>query len=146
MDRAFSPRRVLASNLGLRSCLASAQAEIEPDLRPSIAAFGRRSRARGFHSQKIVRPGNVALPMKCSLCVAALLSLCSAGCVHFISKPIDAERTAARLSNRTLTAKTWTLKALVDEAVRNHPDVGLARAQYGTAKAAIRTAGESPNP
>jgi outer membrane protein TolC len=38
------------------------------------------------------------------------------------------------------------LKALVDEAVRNHPDVALARAQYGTARAAIRTAGESPNP
>ncbi len=73
-------------------------------------------------------------------------ALCFSGCTHFSAKPIDARGSAAHLANRHLASKTWTLKALVDEAVRNHPEVALARAQYGTAKAAIRTAGESPNP
>ena len=73
-------------------------------------------------------------------------AVCVAGCVRFSAKPIDAGRNAARLGERRLAAKTWTLQALVAEAVQQHPDVALARAQYHTAKAAIRTAGERPNP
>ena len=69
-----------------------------------------------------------------------------AGCVRFTAKPLDAGRSAARLGERRLAAKAWTLKALIVEAVQHHPEVALARAQYRTAKAAIRTAGESPNP
>jgi len=72
--------------------------------------------------------------------------LCTAGCAHFSPKPLDAGASASRISNRRLAGRTWTLKALVDEAVRSHPEVALARAQYATAKAAIRTAGEKPNP
>ena len=79
------------------------------------------------------------------LIVASLVLAC-AGCTQFAARPIDASRSAAKLSGRRLAAKTWTLKALADEAVRNHPDVALARAQYATAKAAVRTAGERPNP
>ena len=77
---------------------------------------------------------------------ASLLVFVAAGCVRFSAKPIDAGMSATRLGNRRLAAKTWTLKSLVDEAVRNHPEVALARAQYHTAKAAIRTAGERPPP
>src|ERR1043166_7343213 len=72
--------------------------------------------------------------------------LCTAGCAHFSPKPLDTGACASRISNRRLASKAWTLRALVDEAVRNHPEVALARAQYATAKAAIRTAGEKPNP
>ena len=84
--------------------------------------------------------------MKRKIFLLPLVALCIAGCAHFSSKPLNASRSAARLSGQRLAAKTWTLKALVDEAVRNHPEVALARAQYETAKATIRTAGERPNP
>ena len=77
---------------------------------------------------------------------AALIAVCSAGCLHFESKPLNPAKSAARLTDRKLAAKTWTLKALTDEAVRTHPDVALAKAQYATAAATIRTAGERPNP
>jgi outer membrane protein TolC len=89
--------------------------------------------------------GSVAALMKRLLLVATLAFAC-AGCAHFSAKPLNASHSAAKLSGRRLAAKTWTLKALVDEAVRNHPDVAMARAQYATAKAAVRTAGERPNP
>ena len=78
--------------------------------------------------------------------LAAAIALSSVGCAHFSAKPIDAGASASRISDRRLSRKTWTLKALVDEAVRNHPEVALARAQYSTVKAGLRTAGESPNP
>ena len=81
-----------------------------------------------------------------AFCFAVLIAVGGAGCVEYIERPLDARKSAARLGNRRLGAGTWTLKALVDEAVRNHPEVALARAQYATAKAAIRTAGERPNP
>ncbi len=80
------------------------------------------------------------------LILAASLAISTAGCVHFTSKPLDASANAARLLNRSLAGKTWTLKALADEAASQAPDVAVARAQYETAKAAVRTAGERPNP
>ena len=86
------------------------------------------------------------LPMNRNFFLLPMAALWFAGCAQFSAKPLDASRTAAKLSGRRLGARTWTLKALIDEAVRNHPDVALARAQYETAKAAIRTAGERPNP
>ncbi len=78
--------------------------------------------------------------------LAPLLLAVFAGCAEFSARPLDAARSAAWLSGRRLAAKTWTLKMLTDEAVRNHPEVALARAQYGTARATVRTAGERPNP
>jgi len=73
-------------------------------------------------------------------------ALCLAGCTHFSATPLNASRGAATLRGRRLAAKTWTLKALTEEAVRHHPEVALARAQYETAKATVRTAAERPNP
>lgn len=74
------------------------------------------------------------------------LALLCTGCAHFTPHPLDPAGSAARLSHRRLAAKTWTLSALEEEAERTHPDLALARAQFGTARAAIRTAGERPNP
>ena len=84
--------------------------------------------------------------MKRTFFLLPLAACCIAGCAQFSAKPLDAGASASRITNRRLASRTWTLKALVDEAVRNHPEIALARAQYGTAKAAIRTAGERPNP
>ena len=104
-------------------------------------------RMKKIFSAKEPRPPSVSTRlMNSRLFFASLLVIAFAGCAHFAAKPLNASRSAARLSDRRLAAKTWTLKALTDEAVRNHPDVALARAQYGTAKATIRTADERPNP
>jgi len=72
--------------------------------------------------------------------------IAAAGCVQYAPRPLDSAGSAASLRQRHLGAKTWTLSALIDEAVRTEPNVLLARAQYDTARAAIRTAGERPNP
>ena len=80
------------------------------------------------------------------LILAASIAFAGAGCVHFTAQPLDPSRSAAALSGRRLSSKTWTLRALREEAARNSPDVAVARAQYETAKAAVRTAGERPNP
>ena len=80
------------------------------------------------------------------LLLAASLALASAGCAHYSAQPLDPSRNAARLTGRRLSSRTWTLRALVGEAVKNQPDVAVARAQYATARAAIGTAGERPNP
>lgn len=89
---------------------------------------------------------NLPSPMKRKFFLLPLAACCLAGCAQFSSKPLDAGASASRITNRRLAGRTWTLKALVDEAVRKHPEIALARAQHATAKAAIRTAGERPNP
>jgi len=75
-----------------------------------------------------------------------LIFVALAGCVHYAPHPIDAAGGAAALHGRHLDSGTWTLQRLTDEALAHQPSVKLARAQYETARAAIRTAGESPNP
>jgi len=74
------------------------------------------------------------------------VALAGAGCVRYAAHPIDSAGSAATLSQRHLGGGTWTLQRLTQEALQEQPSVLLARAQYETARAAIRTAGESPNP
>lgn len=80
------------------------------------------------------------------LSLAFTLALVGTSCVHFTPQPLDAGQRASVLKGRRLAAKTWTLRALTDEALRHSAEVAVARAQYETARAAIRTAGERPNP
>lgn len=93
----------------------------------------------------------------------------SAGCVHYEPRPIAPTRVAAVLSARSLndeglhafitqaeTARdravpgwplaTWDLDALALAADYFQPDLGVARAQWNVAQAALITAGERPNP
>ena len=49
--------------------------------------------------------------------LAASLALGCAGCVQFIALPLDPARNAANLTGRSLGSRTWTLRALVEEAV-----------------------------
>ena len=77
---------------------------------------------------------------------ATIIAAAGAGCARFDARPLDPAANAARLASRSLSSRTWTLRALVDEAVKNQPDVAVARAQYATARAAIGTAGARPNP
>ena len=74
------------------------------------------------------------------------LAFIFASCAHFQSKPLDASGRATALTNRRLADKRWTLHALTEQALANSADVAVARAQYQTARAAVGTAGERPNP
>ncbi|MEI6534545.1 MAG: TolC family protein [Verrucomicrobiaceae bacterium] len=78
--------------------------------------------------------------------VACALPLLISACTHYTAHPLDPAASACRLSDRHLSAKTWTLKSLTEEAVNHHPVVAVTRAKYETAVAAVRTAGERPNP
>jgi len=80
------------------------------------------------------------------LAFIAAVGLAVAGCARFASKPIDASSRAAALTSRHLAGKTWTLHSLTEEALHNSSDLAVAHAQYQTARAALGTAGERPNP
>src|SRR5438067_10374802 len=84
--------------------------------------------------------------MRRRLLFATLLAVAGSGCVSYVANPLDPARAAQALTSRRLGEKTWTLAVLSAEAVRQAPAVGVARAQYETARAAVRTAGEMPNP
>ncbi len=80
------------------------------------------------------------------LTFTSALVLACAGCVHFESAPLNPSHRAAVLTGRQLGGKTWTLHSLMELALANSADVAVARAQYATARAALGTAGERPNP
>jgi len=65
---------------------------------------------------------------------------------RFTAKPLDIEVSATRLTDRRLSGQKWTLQSLTENAVKHHPDIAVARAKYDLAVAAVRTAGERPNP
>jgi len=88
------------------------------------------------------------------------------GCAHFQSKPIVPEQNAAQLENRSLTNTAlrvfletnlhrqltdwphplWDFDMLTLAAFYYHPSLELARAQWHTAQAGIKTASARPNP
>src|SRR4051812_9976279 len=84
--------------------------------------------------------------MKGRLLLVSFFALAGAGCVSYVARPLDPARPAATLTGRGLADKTWTRADLSAEAVRQAPAVAVARAQYETSRAAVRTAGEMPNP
>jgi outer membrane protein TolC len=75
-----------------------------------------------------------------------LLTLTFVSCARYSPRPLDAEHRATRLTSRSLGGKTWTLRTLTQQGLANSADVAVARAQYETARAALGTAGERPNP
>lgn len=74
-----------------------------------------------------------------------LMAACSPF-AHYTEQPLDLMISAMKLTDRHLSAKTWSLPNLTDEAVKHHPDIAVARAKYDSAVAAVHTAGERPNP
>ncbi|KAB2642320.1 MAG: TolC family protein [Verrucomicrobia bacterium] len=65
---------------------------------------------------------------------------------HFNAKPLDVDVSAASLTQRRLSRHSWTLQSLTEYARTHHPDIAVARAKYALAVAAVRSAGERPNP
>jgi len=82
----------------------------------------------------------------CILLFAAAAVGSLSGCLQYHAAPLSPAHSAAQLTDRRLSGRTWTLAALQDEAARHHPDVAVAHAQYESARAALVTAGERPNP
>ena len=94
------------------------------------------------------------------------LTLFITGCAHFQPRPISALQVASDFKDRTLNAtefkqyletnlhheitswppKSWDFSALMLAAFYYHPDLDVARAQWGVAKAGIISAGGRPNP
>lgn len=94
--------------------------------------------------------------------IAVVLS----GCATFQPRPISPDQTATGFEARSLAnadlkeflkinlgqevtpwpAKTWNFPMLTLVAFYYHPDLDLARAQWGAAKAGVITAGARPNP
>jgi len=95
------------------------------------------------------------------LCLAGLLA---EGCVRYHPKPISAARTLDDYEARAFDSaelrdflqtrqevkewppRSWDLRALTLTAFYYHPDLDVARAQWGVAQAGRITAGERPNP
>ncbi len=89
-----------------------------------------------------------------------------AGCTAYHARPIEPEHTAAAFETRTLESpelreyletnlqrkgttwppQAWDFTMLTLAAFYYHPDLDLARAQWGVARAGRITAGELPNP
>ena len=93
-----------------------------------------------------------------------VLALAMMACVRFHPKPISAAASMDDFEARRLDAPelkefllankevkdwppaVWDLKALTLAALYYHPDMDVARAQWGVANAGRITAGERPNP
>ena len=102
-----------------------------------------------------------AWPKIFCLCFVGLLT---AHCIRFHPKPVTAARTLADFESRRLDdeelkkfllanqaakewpPKTWDLKSLTLVAFYYHPDIDVARAEWGIVLAGRITAGERPNP
>jgi len=98
------------------------------------------------------------------LIVSALAGAALVGCVHYHAKPLAAGKVAANFEGRSLTdtglrafletnhvtgewpRRGWELESLTLAAFYFSPELDVARAQWGTARAGSRTAGERPNP
>src|SRR4051812_40989395 len=105
--------------------------------------------------------GSSIFGVQCSMFLILLT-----GCVRFHPQPLSAEKNAAQLESRSLTnaalkvfleqnlnheltnwpAAEWDFDTLALAAFYFHPDLAVARAQWNTAQAGIKTAGGRPNP
>lgn len=98
------------------------------------------------------------------LLVAGLAIASFSACVRFEPRPLAASKSAADFESRSLSDSglrvfletngisgewprlTWDLKALTLAAFYFSPELDLARAQWGTAQSAVRTAAQRKNP
>jgi outer membrane protein TolC len=93
-----------------------------------------------------------------------LAAIALTGCVHYRAQPLVAAKVAAEYESRSFAEaglrgfletnrvtsewprRVWELESLTLAAFYFSPELDLARAQWGTAQAGLRTAGQRPNP
>jgi cobalt-zinc-cadmium efflux system outer membrane protein len=98
-----------------------------------------------------------------ALSLAAILTVATS-CIRYQARPVEPAKVMDDFEARTLAAPelgellirngevkdwppaVWDLKALTLAAFYYHPDLDIARAQWGIARGGIVTAGERPNP
>jgi cobalt-zinc-cadmium efflux system outer membrane protein len=103
---------------------------------------------------------------RCFVLAISFAGMLLVGCARFEPKPISPAQTAAELESRSLTNAAlkifleenlqrelkdwphplWDFDMLTLAAFYSHPDLAVARAQWNTAQAGIKTAGGRPNP
>jgi cobalt-zinc-cadmium efflux system outer membrane protein len=94
----------------------------------------------------------------------ALILALSGSCIRYQARPIEPAQAVEDFEARRLDAPelgafliankevetwppaAWDLKALTLAAFYYHPDLDVARASYGVARAGVKTAGQRPNP
>ena len=92
--------------------------------------------------------------MKANTAIFILLVLLLAGCATqtYAPQPLEPARAAESFRARSLAdagmgaVEAWDLPQLTQAALRLHPDLDVARAQWRAAQAAAVTAGQKPNP
>lgn len=78
---------------------------------------------------------------------AAACSLAAAGCAHYQSAPLQPERSAERFAARTLEpARRWNRAELLALALKQNPELAVARAEISVAMSREISAAEAPNP
>jgi outer membrane protein TolC len=86
------------------------------------------------------------------LCFLALCLLASCAMQSYQARPLQPEASAQAYTSRTAAdaglneVPVWDLPALTQAALRLHPDLQVARAQWQAAKAEEKTAAQSPIP
>ena len=116
--------------------------------------------------KKIRRPSKVDAVCWMKKCVAILGIAFLAGCARFHAQPLAPDKNAAQLETRSLTNTAlkifleqnlhreladwphsqWDFDMLTLAAFYYQPSLELARAQWHSAQAGIKTAGQRPNP
>jgi outer membrane protein TolC len=73
--------------------------------------------------------------------------LAAAGCAHYQSAPLQPERSAERFAARTLEpARRWNRAELLALALKQNPELAVARAEISVAMSREISAAEAPNP
>ncbi len=103
-------------------------------------------------------------PHRLRILCLGVMSLLAASCIHFHPMPITSEQSLDDFENRSLADTTfikflqshqvvkeelldsWDFKSLTLASFYYHPDLDVARAQFGVAQAGLITAGVRPNP
>lgn len=109
--------------------------------------------------------GNAAPPTRVGATLGTVLAaIALTGCVHYRAQPLVAAKVAADYESRSFAdaglrgfletnhvtgewpRRVWDVESLTLAAFYFSPELDLARAQWGTAQAGLRTAGQRPNP
>ncbi|HEX3949351.1 MAG TPA: TolC family protein [Steroidobacteraceae bacterium] len=80
-------------------------------------------------------------------CAAALSATAVAGCVHYHAQPLEPARSAQEFAARQLTpSREWNRAELLALALRQNPQLAVARAEVKAALSREISAAQAPNP
>lgn len=127
---------------------------------PAMCKYTKKQVAFGYNIESVYVKKAIRLSF------LLVIALVMAGCVTFHLKPISQSKIISAFDARTLDntdlkkymektlhseivpwpLKSWDFNKLILAAFYYHPDLDVARAQWGVAKAGVTAAGARPNP